>query len=78
MNRVTAVRAPPTTPRALSVTIVVVNTRSRLLLGPSAQEFQVFGFARSKMTDAEFRELIASTLTCRVSARCVRHRHAAP
>ncbi|GFR51680.1 hypothetical protein Agub_g14123 [Astrephomene gubernaculifera] len=32
-------------------------------------EFHVFGFARSRMTDAEFRELIASTLTCRVSAR---------
>ncbi len=35
----------------------------------------MFGFARSKMTDADFRQLIASTLTCRVSARCVRHRH---
>jgi hypothetical protein len=34
------------------------------------QEFHVFGFARSKMTDAEFRDVIASTLSCRISARC--------
>ncbi|KAF8072377.1 G6PD2 [Scenedesmus sp. PABB004] len=33
------------------------------------QDFQVFGYARSKMSDAEFRELIAGTLTCRVNAR---------
>ncbi|GIL79478.1 hypothetical protein Vretimale_18361 [Volvox reticuliferus] len=32
-------------------------------------EFHVFGFARSKMTDAEFRDVIASTLSCRISAR---------
>jgi glucose-6-phosphate 1-dehydrogenase len=32
-------------------------------------DFQIFGYARSKMTDAEFRELIARTLTCRVDAR---------
>ena len=32
-------------------------------------DFQVFGYARSKMTDAEFRELIARTLTCRIDAR---------
>ncbi|EFJ45944.1 hypothetical protein VOLCADRAFT_82038 [Volvox carteri f. nagariensis] len=32
-------------------------------------EFHVYGFARSKMTDAEFRDVIASTLSCRVSAR---------
>lgn len=32
-------------------------------------DFQVFGYARSKMTDAEFRELIESTLTCRIDAR---------
>lgn len=33
------------------------------------QNFQVFGYARSKMTDAEFREMITATLTCRVNAR---------
>ncbi|KAL6756482.1 plastidic glucose-6-phosphate dehydrogenase [Haematococcus lacustris] len=32
-------------------------------------DFQVFGYARSKMSDAEFRDLIASTLTCRIDAR---------
>ncbi|PNH06867.1 Glucose-6-phosphate 1-dehydrogenase, chloroplastic [Tetrabaena socialis] len=31
-------------------------------------EFHIFGYARSKMTDEEFRDVIASTLTCRVSA----------
>ncbi|GFH11283.1 glucose-6-phosphate 1-dehydrogenase, partial [Haematococcus lacustris] len=31
-------------------------------------DFQVFGYARSKMSDAEFRDLIASTLTCRIDA----------
>jgi glucose-6-phosphate 1-dehydrogenase len=33
------------------------------------QDFQVFGYARTKMTDAEFRDMIASTLTCRIDAR---------
>uniref|UniRef100_A0A383VN43 Glucose-6-phosphate 1-dehydrogenase n=1 Tax=Tetradesmus obliquus TaxID=3088 RepID=A0A383VN43_TETOB len=33
------------------------------------ENFQVFGYARSKMTDAEFRDMITSTLTCRVNAR---------
>lgn len=33
------------------------------------QEFHIFGFARSKMTDAEFRNMIAGTLTCRIHAR---------
>ncbi|KAG2452381.1 hypothetical protein HYH02_002627 [Chlamydomonas schloesseri] len=33
------------------------------------EEFHVFGFARSKMSDAEFRSMIAGTLTCRVHAR---------
>ena len=31
------------------------------------RHFTVFGYARSKMTDAEFREMIAYNLTCRVS-----------
>lgn len=37
------------------------------------KNFQVYGYARSKMTDAEFRDLISSTLTCRIDAkeRCV-------
>jgi len=33
------------------------------------KDFQVFGYARSKMTDAEFRTLIESTLTCRINAK---------
>jgi glucose-6-phosphate 1-dehydrogenase len=32
------------------------------------RDFQVFGYARSGMTDAEFRERVARTLACRVSA----------
>jgi glucose-6-phosphate 1-dehydrogenase len=32
-------------------------------------DFQIFGYARSKMTDEDFRELINSTLTCRIDAR---------
>eukprot|EP00798_Chlamydomonas_sp_ICE-L_P003710 gene3710-13777_t len=31
--------------------------------------FQIFGYARSKMEDDKFRELINSTLTCRIDAR---------
>lgn len=30
---------------------------------------QIFGYARSKMTDLEFRDLLTSTLTCRIDAR---------
>lgn len=37
----------------------------------TTQDFQVFGYARSKMSDGEFRELIESTLTCRINARWV-------
>jgi len=33
------------------------------------QDFQVFGYARSKMSDTEFRAMIESTLTCRIDAR---------
>ncbi len=32
------------------------------------RDFQVFGYARSGMTDAEFRDRVARTLACRVSA----------
>uniref|UniRef100_A0A7S3VJR9 Glucose-6-phosphate 1-dehydrogenase n=1 Tax=Dunaliella tertiolecta TaxID=3047 RepID=A0A7S3VJR9_DUNTE len=32
-------------------------------------DFQLFGYARSKMTDEEFRDLIGNTLTCRIDAR---------
>ena len=42
----------------------------------------VFGFARSTMTDNEFRELICENLTCRVDAKCgaasAPARHAGP
>jgi hypothetical protein len=48
------------------------HRRATLLLWPPLpQDFQIFGYARSKMTDEEFRALIASTLTCRVAARWV-------
>lgn len=30
---------------------------------------QIFGYARSKMTDDEFRNMINATLTCRIDAR---------
>lgn len=33
------------------------------------KDFQVFGYARSNMTDAQFRTLIETTLTCRVDAK---------
>lgn len=33
------------------------------------EDFQIFGYARSSMTDEEFRNLIESTLTCRIDAR---------
>ncbi|GAX74483.1 hypothetical protein CEUSTIGMA_g1932.t1 [Chlamydomonas eustigma] len=32
------------------------------------EEFQIFGYARSKMSDTDFRDLISSTLTCRIDA----------
>lgn len=31
--------------------------------------FQIFGYARSKMTDEQFREMISATLSCRIDAR---------
>lgn len=43
--------------------------RLRASIVPVPQNFQVFGYARSKMTDDEFRELISNTLTCRIDAR---------
>ncbi len=36
-----------------------------------AQEFKVFGYARSKMSNEEFRTLINNTLTCRIDAKYV-------
>eukprot|EP00878_Enallax_costatus_P011921 GHUV01012445.1.p1 GENE.GHUV01012445.1~~GHUV01012445.1.p1 ORF type:complete len:575 (+),score=103.39 GHUV01012445.1:290-2014(+) len=33
------------------------------------ENFQIFGYARSKMSDEEFRNMIEATLTCRVNAR---------
>lgn len=32
-----------------------------------AQNFKIYGYARSKMGDEEFRDLIASSLTCRLT-----------
>jgi hypothetical protein len=34
-----------------------------------AQEFTIMGFARSKMTLQEFRDMISLTLTCRIDQR---------
>jgi hypothetical protein len=33
------------------------------------QDFQVFGYARTKMSDEEFKTMITNTLTCRIDAR---------
>ena len=38
----------------------------------SWQNFAIFGYARSRMSDAEFRELISFNLTCRLNDTCVR------
>ena len=38
-----------------------------LIPGLLLQYFTIYGYARSKMTDAGFRDLISSSLTCRVS-----------
>lgn len=34
------------------------------------QYFTIFGYARSKMTDAELRNMVSKTLTCRIDKRC--------
>lgn len=34
------------------------------------QHFTIFGYARSKMTDAELRNMVSKTLTCRIDKRC--------
>lgn len=33
---------------------------------PPKQNFKVYGYARSKMSDEAFRDFIASNLTCRI------------
>ncbi|RRT69956.1 hypothetical protein B296_00011326 [Ensete ventricosum] len=35
----------------------------------SMQHFTIFGYARSKMTDAELRTMVSKTLTCRIDKR---------
>lgn len=35
----------------------------------SFQHFSIFGYARSKMTDAELRNMVSRTLTCRIDKR---------
>eukprot|EP00210_Caulerpa_lentillifera_P006353 g6068.t1 len=37
--------------------------------GMLPESFQIFGYARSKMTDDDFREAIVETLTCRIDAK---------
>lgn len=34
---------------------------------PLPQNFRVYGYARSKMSDEEFRDMIGSSLTCRIA-----------
>ncbi|WVZ84219.1 hypothetical protein U9M48_031273 [Paspalum notatum var. saurae] len=36
---------------------------------PKACHFTIFGYARSKMTDAELRNMVSKTLTCRIDKR---------
>lgn len=36
--------------------------------GMLPERFQIFGYARSKMTDEDFRNTIIETLTCRIDA----------
>jgi glucose-6-phosphate 1-dehydrogenase len=45
---------------------------------PPRQNFTIMGFARSKMSLQEFRDMITLTLTCRIDQRCVAARHARP
>lgn len=33
------------------------------------QDFNVFGYARTKLTDEELRDIISRTLTCRIDQR---------
>lgn len=33
------------------------------------QHFTIFGYARSKMSDAELRNMVSKTLTCRIDKR---------
>lgn len=35
------------------------------------QHFTIFGYARSKMTDAELRTMVSKTLTCRIDKRWI-------
>jgi hypothetical protein len=51
--------------RCCNTTVIAVAVCAAAAL----QDFQVFGYARTKMSDAEFRDMIASTLTCRIDAR---------
>ena len=57
-------------------TLPAVCSLSLTLLQPpnslscSAQDFTIMGFARSKMSQQEFRDMIALTLTCRIDKRC--------
>ena len=37
--------------------------------GHLPEHFHIYGFARSKMSDTEFREYISGSLTCRLSAK---------
>jgi hypothetical protein len=42
---------------------------SSLFFFLNGQHFTIFGYARSKMTDAELREMVSRTLTCRIDQR---------
>lgn len=60
---------PPTPDTICQLATLTVYPNMRTPAATIPQDFQVFGYARSKMTDAEFREMIANTLTCRIDAR---------
>lgn len=42
---------------------------SHIILNACMQNFLVFGYARTKMTDDELRNMISNTLTCRIDKR---------
>lgn len=49
----------------LMMIVILINVLSFF----SSQHFTIFGYARSKMTDAELRDMVSKTLTCRIDKR---------
>ena len=46
-----------------------VVSADHLIFLLSLQHFTIYGYARSKMTDAELRDMVSKTLTCRIDKR---------